>query len=227
MASAEGAENVDKVSEGSQTNIDEAAADIESATGPKGGEAAEVPAGATGGAGNNGAAAGEMTDEQLHNYAGHEHAGAGNYPLYEDRKPVGNYEYLDHTADVQLHSWGSSLKESFEAVVLAMFDYMTDIKYVEKTITKEVTAEGDDLKSLLYHFLDEWLFVFSTDPFFIPREVTIDEFDEKNFTIKSTGTGEYFDIVKHPQGTEVKAITYSNMQIHESGQHDVYVIIDI
>ena len=30
------------------------------------------------------------------------------------------------------------------------------------------------------------------------------------------------------QGTEVKAITYSNMQIHEgSDRHDVYVIIDI
>ena len=29
------------------------------------------------------------------------------------------------------------------------------------------------------------------------------------------------------QGTEVKAITYSNMQIHENEKNDVYVIIDI
>lgn len=168
--------------------------------------------------------AADYSEEQLRVYGGHEN---DSHPLYEDRKPVGNYEYLDHTADVQLHSWGESLKDSFEAVVLAMFDYMTDIKCVEKTITKEVVAEGDDMKSLLYHFLDEWLFVFSTDPFLIPREVKITEFDKKNFTIKSTGYGEYFDLVKHPQGTEVKAITYSNMQIHENDKHDVYVIIDI
>jgi SHS2 domain-containing protein len=40
--------------------------------------------------------------------------------------------------------------------------------------------------------------------------------------------GEVFDLAKHPQGTEVKAITYSNMQIHhDKPRKDVYVIVDI
>ena len=50
-----------------------------------------------------------------------------------------------------------------------MFAYMTDICKVTEESTEDVVAEGDDLVSLLYHFLDEWLFVFSADPFFIPR----------------------------------------------------------
>lgn len=52
---------------------------------------------------------------------------------------------------------------------MAMFGYMTDITTVSPLSTEVITAEGDDLISLLYHFLDEWLFVFSAEPFFIPR----------------------------------------------------------
>ncbi|XP_072042488.1 protein archease-like [Amphiura filiformis] len=138
------------------------------------------------------------------------------------------FEYLDHTADVQLHSWGDSLKESFEWNAMAMFAYMTDIRKVEKLETQEIEAEGDDLKSLLFHFLDELLFLFSAEPFFIAREVKITEFDAENFKIKATGYGETFDLSKHPQGTEVKAITYSAMNIYEDKPtHDCFVIIDI
>lgn len=40
--------------------------------------------------------------------------------------------------------------------------------------------------------------------------------------------GEAFSLDKHPQGTEIKAITYSNMQVHaDAATHDVYVIVDI
>ncbi|XP_062580825.1 protein archease-like isoform X2 [Saccostrea cucullata] len=143
--------------------------------------------------------------------------------------PEVKYEYLDHTADVQLHAWGDTLEEAFEQCATAMFNYMTtDYDTVEMTGEQEVEAEGDDLMGLLFHFLDEWLFVFSADSFFIPRKIVITEFDKENFKIKSVGYGEEFDIKKHPQGTEVKAITYSNMQIYDKeGQHEVFVIIDI
>ena len=54
----------------------------------------------------------------------------------------------------------------------------------------------------------------------------ITEFNLENFRIK--GYGETFDLSKHPQGTEVKAITYSNMQVHDTDdKHEVFVIIDI
>ncbi|KAK3611917.1 hypothetical protein CHS0354_013984 [Potamilus streckersoni] len=148
---------------------------------------------------------------------------------FAQQLPEQKYEYLDHTADVQLHSWGDNLTEAFEQVAMAMFGYMTtDYDSVEMTDEMEVEAEGEDMMSLLFHFLDEWLFVFSADPFFIPRKVEITEFDNVNFKIKSKGYGETFDIQKHPQGTEVKAITYSNMQIYDNDEmHEVFVIIDI
>ncbi|XP_077989840.1 protein archease-like [Glandiceps talaboti] len=145
-----------------------------------------------------------------------------------DGEVLAGYEYLDHTADVQLHSYGRTLEESFEMMVQAMFGYMTDIETVEMTDTESVEAEGSDMLSLLFHLMDEFLYVFSAEPFFIAREVKILEFDRENFKIKAEGYGETFDLKKHPQGTEVKAITYSNMQVHDTlPTNDCFVIIDI
>lgn len=30
-------------------------------------------------------------------------------------------------------------------------------------------SKGDDMESLLFHFLDDWLYKFSADLFFVPR----------------------------------------------------------
>ncbi|XP_005092249.2 protein archease-like [Aplysia californica] len=143
--------------------------------------------------------------------------------------PEIKYEYLDHTADVQIHSWGADLKESFEQCAMAMFGYMTtDLSRVDMVQVHEIEVQADDMLNLLYHFLDEFLFLFSAEPFLIARVVKITEFDAENFRLKAEGYGEPFEISKHPQGTEVKAITYSNMQVHkDSENNDIFVIIDI
>ncbi|XP_070534136.1 protein archease-like isoform X2 [Ptychodera flava] len=123
---------------------------------------------------------------------------------------------------------GRTLEESFEMVVQAMFGYMTDLDTVDATDTQRIEAQGHDMLSLLFQLLDEFLFVFSAEPFFIAKEIKILEFDRENFRIVAEGYGETFDLSKHPQGTEVKAITYSNMQVHEElPTNDCFVIIDI
>ncbi len=116
-----------------------------------------------------------------------------------------------------------------------MFGYMTDLDMVEECTTETIETTGHDLQSALFNFLDEWLFRFSAEPFFIPFKIEITEFsrtkqsdDEEDIVIKAVGFGETFSLNKHPQGTEVKAITYSAMQIYEKQNFsEVFVIIDI
>nr|KAF6509160.1 zinc finger and BTB domain containing 8 opposite strand [Rousettus aegyptiacus] len=146
-----------------------------------------------------------------------------DYNLTEEQKaikakypPVNRkYEYLDHTADVQLHAWGDTLEEAFEQCAMAMFGYMTDTGTVEPLHTIEVETQ------------DEWLYKFSADEFFIPREVKVLNIDQRTFKLRSIGWGEEFSLSKHPQGTEVKAITYSAMQVYNEEKPEVFVIIDI
>jgi SHS2 domain-containing protein len=143
------------------------------------------------------------------------------------------FEYLDHTADVQLHAWGDSFLNALEMTVLSMFGYMTNLNLVKddhdlsQNIAKMIKAQGHDKESLVFEFLDGWLFLFH-DEGFVPNHVTINSFNLDTFTITSSATGEKFDAKKHTKGTEVKAITYSNMHIEETKNRcDIWVIIDI
>lgn len=120
------------------------------------------------------------------------------------------------------------MKEAFEQVGIAMYGYMTDLETVDIKNCYQIEAQGEDLEGLLFKFLDELLFLFSAEPFLICKKIEITTFDRENFKIVCACFGEPFDLSKHPQGTEVKAITYSAMQIHENpDKSEVFVIIDI
>ena len=56
---------------------------------------------------------------------------------------------LDHTADVQIHSWGDSLEEALGACVVGMFNYMTDVGVVEEREEREMMVEGLFLSKLV------------------------------------------------------------------------------
>lgn len=113
---------------------------------------------------------------------------------------------------------------------MAMFGYMTEIESVTINQCYEIEAQSDDLNGLLYHFLDELLFLFCVEPTLICSKLQITEMDLDNFRIRCRCYGEPFEIGKHPQGTEVKAITYSAMQViqqPDKNNYEVFVIIDI
>nr|XP_009859270.1 protein archease-like [Ciona intestinalis] len=155
-------------------------------------------------------------------------------PAYEENTSgyhnvIKKFEYLDHTADVQIHSWGDNIEETFEQAAMAMFNYMTDIDGVRPVKTVEITAEGTDYMSLLFHFMDEFLFLSSCDDFFMAREIKITNFDRENWRMEALGYGEDFNQERHGgKGTEVKAITYSAMQVIESeAKSEIFVIVDI
>eukprot|EP00397_Hematodinium_sp_SG-2012_P047608 GEMP01054218.1.p1 GENE.GEMP01054218.1~~GEMP01054218.1.p1 ORF type:complete len:380 (+),score=78.28 GEMP01054218.1:106-1140(+) len=154
-------------------------------------------------------------------------------PIAEDAlvlRPVDvrNYEYLDHTADIIFHSWGQSRSESFEQTLVAMFSYMTELDSIEMTHEVTLEAKGHDILDLLYHFLDEFLYLFSTE-YFVGRRVIV-ELDEENFVVRARAFGERFTLEKHPQGTEIKAITMHEMKVQtrpDKADHEVYVLVDI
>lgn len=146
------------------------------------------------------------------------------------------YEFLDHTADVQIHAWGDNLAEAFESAAVAMTAYITDINKIEIKTKEVIEVKANDLTGLLFRFLDDILFLFNAEPYLLSKRVRILELnqdkvesgDSEKYSIKAECYGESFSIDKHPQGTEIKAITYSAMKIiDEPNKHEVYFIVDI
>ncbi len=114
--------------------------------------------------------------------------------------------------------------------MVGMFNYISDTSAVvaDASWNRTVCVTGHDLLSLLYNFMNDWLFEFCGNEF-LPLTVRVVHCDLDTFRMRSVGVGERFDREKHVLGTEVKAITYSAMQVNQSacGAYDVYVIVDI
>jgi SHS2 domain-containing protein len=156
----------------------------------------------------------------------------------ESIAPFYKWEYLDHTADVLVHSWGDSAEEAFGQCALALWSHIVDrpfIQYIHGFCPPRIiSAFGKDLIDLLFNFLDACLYAYGEDYFLCKRlkityygparimptdEACVND-DSSNLMdgllcIRAHCFGELFDVKKHSsqQGTEVKAITYSAMQI--------------
>lgn len=164
-------------------------------------------------------------------------------------RDIRQFMYHDHTADIIVHSWGTTRAEAFAQVCVGMFEYMTNLDQVEFVSSVDVEAKGHDLLDLLYHLLDEFLYVFGTE-MHVSRCIEVLEFDEVGLRIRARGYGDKMDLGKHEQGTEIKAITMHMMKIlgpdglmiteggtvaredvgeapREGFAHEVYVLLDI
>jgi SHS2 domain-containing protein len=140
------------------------------------------------------------------------------------------YEFLDHPADVLVHAWGESLADAFEQCVYALMKVMTDPKDITPNFSYEFSMKNDDKGSLLIEFLSEFLFLFDAKGYLF-KKIHIDPIilnDERNWILTAVGEGEIFNPEKHFCDTEVKAITYSYLDINESqNEVEIKIIYDI
>jgi SHS2 domain-containing protein len=141
-----------------------------------------------------------------------------------------SYRFLDHTADVSVEAEGNNLEEAFEQTVYSLMETITpSIKSITPKIEKIIAIEAEDKEALLFDFLTEFLYIFDVDGL-IFNEVKIHPIkkDQNKYYLKALCKGEKFDKLKHESGTEVKAITYSFMNIEEKkNKAKINIVFDI
>ena len=136
------------------------------------------------------------------------------------------FEFRDHTADVQIRSWGPSLEEAFSQTAYSLMTTITpNLKIITPEIEKKMIIEAKDKEALLVDFLSEFLYIFDVYELVFSK-ICVNKIEKinDNYKLNATLRGEKFDSTKHEIGIEVKAITYSFINIEE--KHDS-TLIDI
>jgi SHS2 domain-containing protein len=133
---------------------------------------------------------------------------------------------LDHATDAFIEVKAKDLKEAFTVTANAVINLTIDQDKVEEKETKEFSAQGKDLRYLLFSWLEEITFVLITEGFAI-RRIEFEIFESDGFKIKALAFGEPIDFKKHNFKVEIKAPTFYEMKIEQKNGVFMRFLLDL
>lgn len=143
---------------------------------------------------------------------------------------MGGFRFLEHTADAKIEAEGETIEEAFEEAAKALYELMTDTSRIEPKIERNITVEGEDLESLLYNWLEEFIYLTDAEGL-VFSEVNVKAIKKEKdgrYRLTATAKGEKFNHKKHVSKTDVKAATYHEMEIHiKKGKIRLVFVLDI
>jgi SHS2 domain-containing protein len=127
-----------------------------------------------------------------------------------------SYKFLDHATDAIIEITAKDLKEAFAVAADAEINLTLDQDKVEEKGQMKFSANGKDIRYLLYSWLEEIPFILITEGFAIKRlEFDIEE--EDGYKINAIAYGEALDVKRHNFKVEIKAPTFYDMEIRQDG----------
>ena len=128
---------------------------------------------------------------------------------------------IDHTADLALRIWATTLNDLYKLAVEGMNSLMKfDVNENDPGEYEEFCIEDIDLESMLVSLLNEINYKIQLD--LISSKIT--EIQVENEKI----TGVFFHQKIETFDTEIKAVTYHNLKIRHSGTgYSVDIVFDV
>jgi SHS2 domain-containing protein len=134
------------------------------------------------------------------------------------------YVFLEHTADIKFQAFGKGIAECFKNASYALREVITRDK-IKPIIKKKIEVKGRDNESLLYNFLEEFLFLIDSENFIL-SEIRKINMDKRKFELSVEMIGD--DIKKYKAITDIKAITYNDMFVLKDKKgYKCQVVVDV
>ncbi len=135
------------------------------------------------------------------------------------------FEIIDHTADLGIVVAGTTLKELFQNASNAMMQIMLKQGPEETGEPINISVQGADLPDLMVRWLGEILYIFQGENRLVTQtkisEITPNHLDAQIKTIP-------FTLAKHEILTEIKAVTYHQIEvIRKGGSWNARIIFDL
>ncbi len=122
------------------------------------------------------------------------------------------YEFFEHTADVGVRVWGSTVAEFLTQAAKALTELLVTESPVAVAETRPIALTAVSTEELLVAWLNELLFWFATDRFL----VSDCQIEATETTMTGQALGERFNPKRHAQGTEVKGVTHHQLQVERT-----------
>ena len=143
---------------------------------------------------------------------------------------TGGYRFLDHMTDAVIEAYGTTLEEAFVHSARGLVDTMVDLSKVLPTVEVKINAQGHDLESLLFDWLDKVMLLMVADGIATSEfSVKIQKLHDNNsYLLNGIVKGEKINLARHHYKVEVKAITYHEMLIkQEKGRVTARFLVDL
>ncbi len=123
------------------------------------------------------------------------------------------YNLIDHTADFRIHVFGSDPKELFANAAWAMFDIITEIDQLKGLDSCNIEVSGNDWPDLMVNWLREVLYLWNGRELLV-KSFHIISLSENNLSVRVNF--DPFNSDRHIIKTEIKAVTYHQIQVNSS-----------
>ncbi len=137
------------------------------------------------------------------------------------------YETFEHEADVGIAGYGRTLEEAFENAARAMFSVMVELDTVEPKDEVRVEVEAEEVEMLLVEWLNELLSQAHLSGM-VFRDFRVKIRREGSMRLEGVAMGERLNPEKHLLKVEVKAATYSMLEVgRRDGRYYARCIVDV
>lgn len=139
------------------------------------------------------------------------------------KKPA--YELLDHTADFGIHVFGDNTKSLFQNAAMAMMDQLVETVGLIAREERQITIQGNDWPDLMVNWLREILYLCVGEELFA-QSIQIESIAETCLTAYLWV--DPFSADRHTLLSEIKAVTYHQVQVFETGNRwEANIIFDV